>query len=877
MSFILKMAWRDSRASRRRLLLYSLSVVLGIAALVAIGSFTVNLKQAIDDQAKGLLGADLVVTSRAAFSEPVLAYTAGLRGERSRTREFSSMLVFTTANDATRLVQVRAVEANFPFYGKFETAPAGAAAELQAGRPVVVLEETLLTQFGVKVGDVVKLGQATFTIAGAILKVPGESAAIATFAPRAYVPLSLLTTTGLMNRESITQHRVLIKLPDGQDAEAVERAMKTKFAVERLSFSTVAERKRNLGAALTNIEGFLNLVGFVALFLGAIGVASAIHVYVRQKIATVAVLRCLGASAAQSFSVYVVQGIALGMFGAVLGAALGIALQLLLPVVLQGVLPIDVNFFIAWPAVGRGLGAGLVICFLFTLLPLLAVRRVSPLVALRSAFIERTGAATDPWRIILGGLILAAVTGFAYWQTRSWRIGLGFTGMLVVGFGLLAGLAQVVAWAARRFVPRSLPYVVRQGIANLHRPNNRTVLLLLSLGLGTFLILTLYLTRTTLLNQVDLAGEGARPNLLFFDIQDDQIEPFKKIAAEQNAPVIQSAPIVTMKISALKGRPVDELMREREAPRSTALAPASYADKNDERRTAAGPRGGSSGRGGPRLSGGMLGREYRSTYRAKLSGTERVVAGKFDGQVPPGAAIVPISVEESFLKNLQLTLGDEIEWDVQGVPVRTKVTSVRAVEWRRLESNFFVVFPEGAIEAAPKTFVAALRTASPAASAQTQRALVAAFPNISAIDLALILQALDSIFSKVAFVIQFMALFTVFTGVIVLVGAVLNGRYQRIRETVLLRTLGATRRQLVQIQLVEYSILGVLAAVVGGGLSVAGNALLAHFVFKIAPVAPPLLIIGAVAAAAAVTVVTGLVMGRGVTDYPPLEILRQET
>ena len=877
MSFILKMAWRDSRASRRRLLLYSFSVVLGIAALVAIGSFTVNLKQAIDDQAKGLLGADLVVTSRAAFSEPVLAYTAGLRGERSRTREFSSMLVFTTANDATRLVQVRAVEANFPFYGKFETAPAGAAAELQAGRPVVVLEETLLTQFGVKVGDVVKLGQATFTIAGAILKVPGESAAIATFAPRAYVPLSLLTTTGLMNRESITQHRVLIKLPDGQDAEAVERAMKSKFAGERLSFSTVAERKRNLGAALTNIEGFLNLVGFVALFLGAIGVASAIHVYVRQKIATVAVLRCLGASAAQSFSVYVVQGIALGMFGAVLGAALGIALQLLLPVVLQGVLPIDVNFFIAWPAVGRGLGAGLVICFLFTLLPLLAVRRVSPLVALRSAFIERTGAATDPWRIILGGLILAAVTGFAYWQTRSWRIGLGFTGMLVVGFGVLAGLAQVVAWAARRFVPRSLPYVVRQGIANLHRPNNRTVLLLLSLGLGTFLILTLYLTRTTLLNQVDLAGEGARPNLLFFDIQDDQIEPFKKIAAEQNAPVIQSAPIVTMKISALKGRPVDELMREREAPRSTAVAPASDADKNDERRTAAGPRGGSNGRGGPRLSGGMLGREYRSTYRAKLSGTERVVAGKFDGQVPPGAAIVPISVEESFLKNLQLTLGDEIEWDVQGVPVRTKVTSVRAVEWRRLESNFFVVFPEGAIEAAPKTFVAALRTASPAASAQTQRALVAAFPNISAIDLALILQALDSIFSKVAFVIQFMALFTVFTGVIVLVGAVLNGRYQRIRETVLLRTLGATRRQLVQIQLVEYSILGVLAAVVGGGLSVAGNALLAHFVFKIAPVAPPLLIIGAVAAAAAVTVVTGLVMGRGVTDYPPLEILRQET
>jgi putative ABC transport system permease protein len=205
------------------------------------------------------------------------------------------------------------------------------------------------------------------------------------------------------------------------------------------------------------------------------------------------------------------------------------------------------------------------------------------------------------------------------------------------------------------------------------------------------------------------------------------------------------------------------------------------------------------------------------------------------------------------------------------------VTSVRAVEWRRLESNFFVVFPEGAIEAAPKTFVAALRTAKPEDSARIQREMVAAFPNVSAIDLALILQALDGIFSKVAFVIQFMALFTVLTGVIVLVGAVLNGRYQRVRETVLLRTLGATRRQLVQIQLVEYAILGVLAAVVGGALSIAGNALVAHFVFKMTPVAPPLLILGAVATAATVTVVTGLLTSRGVTDHPPLEILRQET
>ena len=867
MTFILKMAWRDSRASRKRLLLFSLSVVLGIAALVAIGSFTVNLKQAIDEQAKGLLGADLVVSSRTEFSAPVLEHLAGIGGEQSRTREFSSMLVFQSANDATRLVQVRAVEANFPFFGEFEAVPAEAPAELRTGKQVVILEETLLTQFGVKVGDPVKLGQAVFTIAGALKKVPGETAAISTFAPRAFIPFGTLEATGLADRESITRHRVLVKLPAGRDAEIIEREMRARFLGERLQFSTVAERKRNLGAALTNIEGFLNLVGFVALFLGAIGVASAIHVYVRQKINTVAVLRCLGASAWQSFAVYVVQGLALGVFGAVLGAGLGLGLQLLLPVLLKGMLPFDVSFFISWAAVGRGMGAGLVICFLFTLLPLLAVRRVSPLVALRSAFIERTGAATDPWRLILGAVIIAAVTTFATWQTRDWKIGVGFTVALAVGFGVLAGLAQLVAWAARKFVPRGLPYVVRQGIANLHRPNNRTVLLLLALGLGTFLILTLYLTRTTLLNQIDLAGEGSRPNLVFFDIQDDQIEPFTALAAKNGAPLMQAAPIVTMKIASLKGRPLEEIMRRRQ---QSAEPPATEPG-------AAEPPRAENRRDGPRVSRGMLNREYRSTYRAKLTGSERVVAGTFEGKVAPGVAVVPISVEEGLLRDLQIGLGDEIEWDVQGVPLRTKVTSVRAVEWRRLESNFFVVFPEGAIEAAPKTFVAALRTAKPEDSARIQREMVAAFPNVSAIDLALILQALDGIFSKVAFVIQFMALFTVLTGVIVLVGAVLNGRYQRVRETVLLRTLGATRRQLVQIQLVEYAILGVLAAVVGGVLSIGGNALVAHFVFKMTPAMPPLLILGAVATAAAVTVVTGLLTSRGVTDHPPLEILRQET
>jgi putative ABC transport system permease protein len=864
MNFILKMAWRDSRASRRRLILFSLSVVLGIAALVAIGSLGANLGQAIDDQAKGLLGADLIVTGRAEPSPAAMRYIEALGGEHAKEVSFSSMLSFPSAGNLTRLINVRALEGNFPFYGDFENEPADAAERFRAGGNVTLVEETLLRQFNTKVGDTVKLGNTVFTVVGALRKLPGESSAIsATVAPRALIPLSSLESTGLAERNLLVRHRTMLKLPPTRTAEAVEAEMRREFRAERMGYDTVAERKRDLGRALERIQGFLSLVGFIALFLGAIGVASAIHVYIRQKITTVAVLRCLGASAAQSFAVYLVQGVALGTFGALIGAALGVGLQVALPQLLKEMLPFQVEFFIAWGAVARGAVAGLVICVLFTLLPLLAVRRVSPLVALRSAYAEQAGP-PDPWRIAIGVFILAAIAGFAMWQTGEVKKAVGFTAMLLLGFAVLGGTAKLVSWSARRWFPRRLPYVMRQGVANLYRPNNRTVLLLLSLGLGTFLMLTLFLARTTLLKEIQSSGGGGRPNLLFFDVQDDQIEGLKTIAAEKGAPVLVHAPIVTMKIAAVKGRKVAELLppgggrRERSA--------------STEEGRGRGPNAATE-----RVPGWTLRRDYRSTYRSGLEGSERLLQGTFVGRVAPGTQVVPISLEERLFIDMGLKLGDEIEWDVQGVPVRTKVTSVRAVEWRRLEPNFFVVFPEGALEAAPKFHVVALRAGSTELSAEVQRAVVQEYPTVTAIDLALVMQTVDNVFSRLSFVIQFMALFTVATGVIVLIGAVLTGRFQRIRETVLLRTLGATRRQLWQIQFVEYAILGVLAAVVGCGLAVLGNSLAAKYIFDLTPAAPPLLLLGATAAVCAVTVITGLLTSRGITNHPPLEVLRQET
>lgn len=836
------MAWRDSRASRRRLVVASLSIVLGVAALVAIGSFNANLRSAIDDQAKTLLGADLRVQGRAEFTPEVKAALDGLSGQQASEVALSTMIVFPQADNATRLATLRALAGGYPFYGVFETVPADAPQQLAAGGRVAILEATLMAQFGVEVGQEIKLGTQFFTVVGALRQIPGDSAAVAMLSPRVFIPRSELEDTELLGPGSLARHRRYIVFDDGSDPLQVERELREKFAGQNLGYETVEERKRELGQALKNVYAFLSLVGFVALFLGGIGVASAIHVHIRQKIPTVAVLRCLGASARTSFSVYLVQGMALGLIGSILGAGLGVLVQMGLPAVVMGLLPFDVDFFIAWRSVLQGAGAGLLVCGLFALLPLLAVRRVSPLMAIR-AQVSAVAGKSDPWQWLVWGAITAAVAGFALLQAPSKRVGLGFVVMLAVGFLVLGALGKLVAWAARRFTPKRAPYVFRQGIANLHRPNNRTVLLLLALGLGTFLILTLVLTRTTLLAQIAGSGGDDRPNLLFFDIQADQIGLLREILDRENASLLADAPIVTMRLSKLKGREISEVLQ----------------DKDSE------------------IPSWRLRREYRSTFRDHLNErTERVTAGEFIARVPEDTAVVPISIEVSLAEEMGLALGDEIEWDVQGLFMMTRVASLREVEWRRLEPNFFVVFPAGVLEPAPKFYVGASRVATPTDSARVQRAVVSALPNVSAIDLQLVMETLDGIFEKVQFVIQFMALFTVATGIMVLAGAVMSGRFQRLREVVLLRTLGASGRQLWQIQMVEYAVLGVLAAVVGCGLAVVSNELLARFVFQTVGVVSVSILASAVGAVTAITLLTGLIASRGVTNHPPLEVLRAE-
>lgn len=833
-----RMCWRESRQSRARLLLFSYSIVLGVAALAAIGSLGRNLERAIDQQAKTLLGADLEISSREPFSPAEDRLFASLGGVQSRETAFSSMIYFPSGG-GTRLAQIRCVSGGFPFYGKIETDPPDALAAFRRGAGALV-EDNLLIQFDAKPGQTIRIGKAAVPIAGALLKVPGESAALATVSPRVYLPAGDLDKTGLVKAGSLMRYRAFFAFPDSTNVETLVKTIKPQLDKFRLGSETVAQRKEDLGRALENLNHFLNLAGLMALLLGGIGVASAVHVHVKQKLPAAAILRCLGAPVAQTFAVYLAQGIALGVMGAVLGCALGLVVQAFLPPVIAYFIPFDYVFQTAWMPIARAGLAGWVICLLFAILPLLEIRRVPPLAAMRAA----TGAAPagrDPARWAAGTAVAVVFLAITWALEHNLRIALSFAAGLAVVFGALALAGTILLRVLRRWIRPALPFVLRQGLSGLHRPNNRTFLLLFALGLGTFLMTAIGLTERMLQGELVTDGGPGQPNAILFDIQPSQEMAVAARVRSLSLPVLDELPIVAMRIDEVKGRSVESLL----------------SDTNKH------------------IPGWTLRREYRSTYSDHLRSAERVVAGHWIARFTNATGAIPISMDQDLANDLQVRLGDSITFGILGEPIETRIASLREIEWRRAQPNFFVVFPDGSLADAPAMDLVVTRVDSSAQSAALQRAMVKEFPNVSVIDLTLILQTVNSILTKVSLVIEFMALFTVATGMIVLVSSLVTGHYQRVRESILLRTLGASRRQIYGVLAVEYLSLGGLSAVAGTALALGAAGALAHFLFHVRFVPAAWPVAAALLAVPALTGGIGLFMCRGILDRPPLAALRE--
>jgi len=866
------LAWREGRTMRRRLLLYMSSIALGGGALVAIDSFAANVNASVHESSRSLLGGDLALSARTPLHGETSALVDSLTHAGSRTARVTTFpsMASVRRTGRTRLAQVRGVSDDYPLVGRIETDP-GSAWSLLAGGPRTVVDPALLATLDAHIGDSLILGYTRFAIVGTIRSVPGDAGISAAIGPRVFIPERDLPETQLLIFGSRADYRTLIALP-ARTPIAGERwvqRLRPRLEREHVRAQTSADAETNLTNAIQRLTDFLGIIGVVALLLGGIGVASGVAAFVARKIDAAAILRCLGATEPQVLAMYVSQAAAMGLVGAAAGAALGVGIQFALPFAARDFLPVDLTVSLVPRAIARGLLVSVWVSLLFALRPLLALRRVSPLQALRRdvdvpvAAVARRRA-LDPAVVAVTIAIIATIVTIAVTRAPSLRIGLA-TGAGIIGAVVALWLAAAaLAAAARRLVRAEWPYVLRQGIANLHRPANQTRAVVVALGSGAFLISTLYLVQSALVHEFASSAQASRANLLFFDVQQDQAHGVDSAIRHAGYPVIERTPIVTMRITAINGLSVGV----------QATDTTDTADAGAPRRGAASRGRGPGGR--PRRAQWALRREYRSTYRDTLVGSERIVAGHWPAVRAAGDSLAGVSFEDGVARELSVGVGDVVTWDVQGVPIQTRVASLRAVDWGRFEPNFFAVFPSGVLEHAPQQAVILASVPNAAATATLQRDIVDRYPNVSTIDLSLIRETVNGIVNKVTIAIRFLALFALVMGFPVLVTAVAATRRERVHEGVLLKTLGATRSQVGRIMIAEYFALGALASVTGIGLSIPAAWSLVHFVFEspFNPTITPLLALATVTAA--LTVAIGAAGSRDVFAETPLVMLRAE-
>src|SRR4051812_13932426 len=845
------LAWRESRSARRKLLLYMSSISLGVAALVAIDSFSANIIQSVKEQSRALMGGDLSFDSSKPFTPAIDSLFDSLSHHGvslARVTTFPSMAV-VPRTAGTRFAQVRGVTDNYPFYGKIVTEPADAWPMLRQGANAIV-DPALLTSLNARVGDTLKLGFGTFTIVASIKDVPGAAGIAEMLGPRIFIPAKYIAEPQLLVFGSTANRTVVAKLPPRTDPDKFVKPLKKRVENQQVRLRTVTQTEMSTTDAIENLSNFIGIVGLVALLLGGIGVASGVRAFVERKIDTVAVLRCLGASSGQVLAIYVAQAAAMGLAGAAAGAALGVAVQFILPRVLTDFLPIDVHVSLVPSAVLTGLAVGGGIALIFALRPLLALRNVSPLQTLRrdtDANVLRMRW-TDAPRLLVDIAMVLSVVAITLSRARTVRQAIAMSGATGIAILALALSAALLSWAARKALRTGWPYVVRQGVANLYRPGNQTRAVTLALGFGAFLVSTLYLVQTNILRRFSVAAAESRGNVVFFDIQQDQEAGLDSIVRRGGYSVVQVAPVVTMRIASINGKSVTE------------LTPASGGARSKQ----------------PRRAPWALRREFRSTYRDKPAASETITEGKWfsDSSLKAVRDTGEISLEDGIAKELLVKLGDVITWNVQGVDIPTRITSLRKVTWTRFEPNFFVVFAPPVLRGAPNQFVLLAQVNDPNAVALLQRAVVNRFPNVSSIDLTAIKRTVDRIVSRVSLAIRFIALFSLAVAIPVLFSAVSATRRARVREGVLLKTLGATRGQIARILLAEYSLLGLLGGFSGMVLSIAGGWAVVRYIFKTPFASPIVPVLGIAAVVVGLTLLIGLLAGRDVFSETPITALR---
>ena len=794
------MAWRESRTHRIKLALFLSAIVIGVAAQVSISSLRDNLTQSIDSQSKELLGADLEVRHTAPFDSVLNGFLDSRFDESAEMIRFASMV--SADSGFTRLSQIFASSSTYPFYGSIKTQPARAFETFKLEKGALI-DQSVLDQFNLSVGDTLTIGLGSYPILGGMLSIPGQAQAGSFFGPRIFIPIDGLEETGLLQRGSRVEYLRYFTYRNDQKPEQIRAALDSLRNLSSFGFDDVEERRSEVSSAIEQLSNFLNIIGFIALLLGGLGIGSSMFVYIREKVPQIAILKCVGVKGKDAILIFLFQSLVMGMIGAILGAFIGVVIQQILPFLITDFLPVELQLFLSWSSILVGTAVGVLVTLLFAGLPLVDLTQISPLQTLRRSSIT-TSNILSRRRYSIIGLILLGVWGYGFWMLGGVEAASWFSLGVVVLSSMLMLISLGLMKLTHILIRPRWPYAIRQGLSNLYRPQNQTTTLLLSFGLGITLISSLYLTQDLLLSALNFSTSDDIPNVAFYDIQADQNNGVNQVINELGYETLQNVPIVTMRLEAIGNAKVTQILAD---------------TSRSARRWA-------------------LQREYRSTYRDSLIETEKLTEGEFIGQYELNMDnlandYVPITVSSDLMDDLAATIGDTLRWDVQGITISSTIVGIREVSWDEPQPNFFVVFPDGVLNYAPQFFATTVRTSTRSEALILQQQIVHRYPNISALDIGLLIESFRDFLNQITFVIQFIGLFSILTGLIVLAGAAASSRFQRLKEAQLLRVLGAQKQIIKRILFIEFFAVGGLSSLLGVGLSLGVSYLVGYFVFDL--------------------------------------------
>jgi putative ABC transport system permease protein len=835
---------REVRASWRRLLLFFVCIAVGVGAIVAIRSVIQSVRQTFAGEARALLSADATIFSSQAL-KPELADRIARRlreagAESMRSVELATMARASDQPDGrARMVELRAVEPGFPYYGTLKLADAlRFDHKLLEGFGVLVRPE-LLAQLGLKVGDTLSIGSQRFTIRGVIEGEPGRQLGSFSIGPRVFVALSDLEKTGLLSFGTRATTVQLLKVPDAT-LDRLVADLRSDFRNEFARVRSYKATEDNIGDNFTRAEDYLSLVGLVIAILGGIGVSSVTRVFVQQKMKSIAVLKCSGATSTRLLAVYVAQVVVLGLAGSALGILMAAAAIRAIPYFLAAAAAgVQINYGLTLPAVAQGVGVGLLVSLLFSLVPLLDVRHVKPSLLLRD---EPHPARRDLTQILVSLAVVSGLVGMTVWQAGSGRVGL----VVAAGFAATAVVLHLAGTALLRAIrplAHARSFALRHAVLQLGRPGSQMRIVLLAVGLGSFFIIGVRSLQQNLIGEFALNVSPSSPDMFLIDIQTDQVEGVREVLARYQSPGASPArlvPVLRARVVGVEGR---ELQLE------------NYEDVRGR---------------------GSLAREYTITYRSALESNERVIAGQMWDATP--SAEGEVSIEESLHERFRINVGDTVRFDILGRTLSARVSSVRHVEWSDSRAGgFMFVFRPGVLDRAPHSFIGFLRGPADLQSrGRLQSDVVARAPNVSVIDGREMIATIQSVVDNVTLAVSVVGTLVMVCGLMILVGAVAMTKFRRVYEAAIFKTLGATRRLIAAVLLFEYGLLGVLAGAIGSTGALALTWGISRFALDI-PFRP---LVGLSAAGvlitAAVVATVGVLASWEVLQRKPLSTLRAE-